>query len=140
MIEIPSARRRTYLRNCRILAVLSSITALLYLKWLLFDARPENQPLYWLLVAAEIFNITQAAGFWYTISVQRWTEPPVPDFSITGEIVDVFITVLGEPLDVVESTLSAAMLVRHPRKRVHLLDDGPGGLGDEGAAARLELH
>jgi len=124
MIEIPSARRRTYLRNCRILAVLSSITALLYLKWLLFDARPENQPLYWLLVAAEIFNITQAAGFWYTISVQRWTEPPVPDFSITGEIVDVFITVLGEPLDVVESTLSAAMLVRHPRKRVHLLDDG----------------
>jgi cellulose synthase (UDP-forming) len=124
MIEIPSARRRAYLRNCRLLAVLSTVVAALYLKWLLFDARPDNHVLYWLLVAAEVFNVAQAAGFWYTISVQRWTEPPVPDFTRTAETVDLFVTVLGEPVDVVERTVAAAVRVRHPRSRVHVLDDG----------------
>ncbi|MDO8964432.1 MAG: glycosyltransferase [Coriobacteriia bacterium] len=124
MIEIPRERRRAYLRNCRILAVLSGMAALIYLKWLIFDARPENQPLYWLLVVAEVFNIAQAAGFWITISVQRWSEPKTPDFARTHETVDMFITVLGEPIEVVAHTLTSAMRVRHPRTRVYILDDG----------------
>jgi cellulose synthase (UDP-forming) len=124
MIEIPRERRATYLRNCRILAVVSTASALLYLKWLLFDAVPENPYLYALLVVAELFNIVQAAGFWYTISTQRWSEPASPDFTRTTEMVDIFVTVLGEPVDVVESTITAASRIRHPRARVHVLDDG----------------
>jgi len=124
MIEIPRQRRGHYLRNCRLFAVISTITALFYLKWLLFDAVPQNVPLYWLLVAAELFNITQAAGFWFTISRQRWNEPATPDFAVTSESVDIFVTVLGEPLDVVERTLEAALAIRHPRVRVYALDDG----------------
>ncbi|HEX9093002.1 MAG TPA: glycosyltransferase [Coriobacteriia bacterium] len=124
MIEIPRERRAAYLRTCRVLAVVSTVMAALYLKWLLVDARPENLYLYWLLVLAEIFNIAQAAGFWYTISVQRWTEPPAPDLSWNAETVDVFVTVLGEPVDVVERTVAAAAAMRHPRTRVHVLDDG----------------
>lgn len=124
MIEIQKEHRASYLRNCRILAVVASITALFYLKWLLFDAVPEYQPLYWLLVVAELFNITQAAGFWYTISMQRWNEPETPDFSNTKESVDIFVTVLGEPFDVVERTVNAALAIRHPRAHVWILDDG----------------
>lgn len=124
MIEIPLARRRAYLRICRILAVVSTVLAALYLKWLLFDARPENVYLYWLLVAAEAFNIAQAAGFWYTISVQRWSEPPAPDLARTSETVDVFVTVLGEPADIVERTVGAAAAMRHPRMTLNVLDDG----------------
>lgn len=124
MIEIRPARRATYLRNCRIMATISAIAAAVYLQWLLFSAKPDNPWLYWLLVGAELFNIVQAAGFWVTISTQRWGEPDVPDFSATTESVDIFVTVLGEPLDVVERTVEAAAAIRHPRARVWILDDG----------------
>lgn len=124
MIEIPRERRASYLRTCRSLAIVSGILALLYLKWLLFDARPEYLPLYWLLVAAEVFNIVQAAGFWITISTQKWSEPDVPDFSHTALPVDIFVTVMDEPLDIVEKTLAAAARIRHPHAHVHVLDDG----------------
>lgn len=124
MIEIPRTRRRAYLRNCRLLAVFSALMAAVYLKWLLFDAKPEYAPLYWLLVGAELFNIAQAAGFWFTISTQRWSEPKAPDPERMHAVVDVFVTVLGEPLDVVEHTLSAAVRMRYPHMRVHVLDDG----------------
>jgi len=127
MIEIPTERRRAYLRTCRLLAVLSTVAAAAYLKWLLFDALPDNHALYWVLVAAELFNIAQAAGFWLTISFQRWSEPAPHDASQTRESVDLFVTVRGEPLDVIETTVAAAIRVRHPRARVWILDDGASG-------------
>jgi len=124
MIYIPRERRRGYLRTCRILAGLSAVSALIYLKWLYFDSRPDNVVLFGLLIAAETFNIIQAAGFWYTISMQKWTEPPLADFSASHDTVDIFITVCGEPYEIVERTLLGAMAIRHPRKRVWVLDDG----------------
>jgi cellulose synthase (UDP-forming) len=107
-----------------VLAVVSSAAALLYLKWLFFDARPENLVLFYLLVVAEVFNIAQAAGFWLTIWRQRWTEPTTPDFTSSDETVDIFITVAGEPADIVERTLRGALGIRHPRMSVWVLDDG----------------
>jgi len=124
MIEIPRHRRKAYLRNCRILAVLSTIMAAIYLKWLLFDALPDNHTLYWILVAAECFNIAQSAGFWVTISRQKWSEPEKPDFANSIESVDLFVTVLGEPIEIVEQTVAAATRVRHPNLSVWILDDG----------------
>jgi cellulose synthase (UDP-forming) len=124
VIEIDPSRRVSYLRTCRVLAVLTSISALVYLKWLFFDARPDNVWLFAVLVVAEVFNIAQAAGFWWTISTQVWTEPRRVDFSRTHERVDIFITVCGEPLDIVTRTLEAALAIRHPRKEVWILDDG----------------
>lgn len=124
MTGIEASRRATYLRTCRLLAVLSSAAALLYLKWLFFDARPDNLVLFYLLVVAEVFNIAQAAGFWFTIWRQTWTEPPTPDFAASSETVDIFITVAGEPTDIVERTLHGVVRIRHPRVSVWLLDDG----------------
>lgn len=124
MTDVPSWRRRTYLRNCRVLAVISTATALFYLRWLLFDATPQNHVLYWFLVAAEVFNVVQSAGFWITISKQRWPSICTPDFSASDEDVDIFITVYGEPLKVVEKTVTGAASIRHPRAHVWVLDDG----------------
>ena len=124
MIHIPRERRRAYLRTTRILSIASAIFALVYLKWLYFDARPDNSWLFGLLVAAETFNVLQAAGFWWTISNQRWAEPPCPDFSQTADTVDIYITVCGEPNEVVERTILGALAIRHPRKNVYVLDDG----------------
>lgn len=123
-IEIPEHRRARYLRNCRALALLSAITGGLYLKWLLFDARPDNHVLFYMLIGAEIFNLIQAAGFWFTISRQRWPRLRDLDFRHTRETVDIFITVCGEPLTVVGPTIAAALRIRHPRARVWVLDDG----------------
>jgi len=80
--------------------------------------------LFGLLAAAETFNIIQAAGFWYTISTQKWTEPVTLDFSATDDTVDIFITVCGEPYEIVERTVRGATAIRHPRKTVWVLDDG----------------
>ncbi|HEY5547985.1 MAG TPA: glycosyltransferase [Coriobacteriia bacterium] len=124
MIYIAPHRRRAYLAACRVLAVLSAIAGLVYLKWLLLDTRPENLVLFYLLIAAEAFNVIQAAGFWYTISSQRWDEPATSDFATTDETVDVFITVAGEPLEIVEQTMHGALAIRHPRMSVWILDDG----------------
>lgn len=124
MIEIDADKRAKYLMTCRVLAVLSAVTGAFYLKWLFFDAIPDNHLLFWMLVGAEVFNITQAAGFWYTISTQRWTDTAPLDFSLTVDTVDVFITVFGEPADVVERTLLGVLAIRHPRKKVWILDDG----------------
>lgn len=124
MIEIPRERRRAYLRTCRVLAVASTITAAIYLWWLLFEARVSDPVLYGLLVAAEVFNVAQAAGFWYTISVQRWSEPERVAAGVPAPHVDVFITVLGEPVEVVEETLAAAVAMRYPDFSVFVLDDG----------------
>ncbi len=124
MTDIPSWRRRAYLRSCRVLAVLSAAAAIFYLRWLLFAAKPENHILYGFLVAAEVFNIAQSTGFWITISKQRWPRVSVPDFASSNEYVDIFITVCGEPLSVVEKTVAGAVGIRHPRVRVWILDDG----------------
>lgn len=124
MINIPVDQRARYLRNCRIFSALSAVAGLGYLKWLLLDAKPENWPLYLVLVFSEVFNIAQAAGFWWTISTQRWTDPRPIDFSRTHERVDIFITVCGEPLEIVTRTLEAALAIRHPRTSVWVLDDG----------------
>ncbi len=124
MIYIPRERRKEYLRTCRIMSVISLLAALVYLKWLYLDARPDNAVLFVLLVAAETFNVVQAIGFWYTISIQKWNEPVAMDFSASDETVDIFITVCGEPRDVVERTVRGVMAVRHPRKKVWVLDDG----------------
>jgi cellulose synthase (UDP-forming) len=124
MIFIAPDRRAAYLRTCRILSVISAIAAAIYLRWLYFVARPDNPWLFGMLVAAETFNVLQAAGFWWTISNQKWDNLPVPDFNRTMETVDIYITVCGEPTDIVERTILGAIGIRHPRKRVFVLDDG----------------
>jgi cellulose synthase (UDP-forming) len=124
MISIPHERRAAYLRNCRIFSAISLLAAIVYLKWLYVDARPDNVWLFALLVAAETFNVIQAMGFWWTISNQRWFEPRVPNFAKTAATVDIYITVCGEPVDIVERTLLGALAIRHPRKTVYVLDDG----------------
>jgi cellulose synthase (UDP-forming) len=124
MIEVTRNRRARYLRNCRLLVAASIVMAVWYLWWLLFDAPMSNPILFRVLMAAELFNVTQAAGFWYTIWTQRWTEPADADFPSTRETVDVFVTVCGEPPGIVEKTVRAVAAIRHPRLRVWVLDDG----------------
>ena len=52
----------------------------------------------------------QSAGFWITISNQRWPEAvPGGRSDLPSERVDIFITVCGEPASIVEKTVVGAL-------------------------------
>ena len=99
------------------------------------SARPY---LYGMLIAAEIFNLIQALGFWWTCANERVRKPKAPSQRVA---VDVFVPVYKEPVDIVDLTVAAA--ARPARRR------GPGlGAGRRqrrrharpGRALRRRLH
>ncbi|MGY6502192.1 MAG: glycosyltransferase [Acidimicrobiales bacterium] len=108
--------------RARLMVVVGAAAAALYLSWLLRPARIGFLPLFVLLVIAELFNVTQALGFWWTCARRRRrSDPGLPP---AGATVDVFIPVYNEPVDVVEPTVAAARRLRGAEVRVALLDDG----------------
>lgn len=112
---------------------LALVAAALYLVWLLHPSRIGHPVLYGVLVVAELFNVSQAVGFWWTCA-RRGRRPHRP---ITGRpVVDVFVPVYGEPVEVVAPTVAAALAMRGAEVRVAVLDDG-GSPAIEAMARRL---
>jgi cellulose synthase (UDP-forming) len=106
----------------RILFPLNVVLAWWYFDWLLRPSRVGNPVLFGLLAAAEIFNLVQAAGFWWTCWHGRDRPAPVP-WSGPPPRVDVLIPVYNEPLWVVTPTVEAALRLEGAAVTVHLLDD-----------------
>ena len=105
----------------RLLRLASVVATVWYFAWLFAPGRVGNPLLYALLVVAELFNLTQAVGFWWTCArarSRRRLPPPADD-----PRVDVFIPVYDEPVEIVEATLFAATRLRG-NVDVWLLDDG----------------
>jgi cellulose synthase (UDP-forming) len=115
----PSGRRAVLVRA---LLVLGLPLAAWYFGWLLQPERVGQPALFALLVTAELFNLVQAVGFWWTASTDARRSPPL-QLSRTPEV-DVLVPVYGEPLEVVEPTLTEAVAMEGAHVRVHLLDDG----------------
>jgi cellulose synthase (UDP-forming) len=81
-------------------------------------------PLYFyvLLIVGEVFHFWQALTYLYTIWDTKTALPPRDPNYLPA--VDVFITVAGEPLDIIEETAQAALHMDYPHFRVYLLNDG----------------
>jgi len=115
----PGARRR---RAVKLLLAAVIPLAFFYFAWLLDPARVGHPVLYALLIGAELFNVAQALGFWWTCAREgrrrhrAWDAPP--------PAVDVFIPVYDEPVNVVEPTVRAATAMTGAEVGVHVLDDG----------------
>ncbi|HEX8977246.1 MAG TPA: glycosyltransferase, partial [Solirubrobacteraceae bacterium] len=109
-------------RSLAVLVGIDIILAAFYLSWLLSPDRVGVLPLFALLILAELFNLTQAAGFWWTVLGARRYRPRAWDG--LPPAVDVMIPVYGEPVDVVEPTVAAARRMHGAEVHVHLLDDG----------------
>jgi cellulose synthase (UDP-forming) len=115
----PAATSR---RRLRWLLFAAAPLALWYFGWLVQPQRVGNPVLYGLLLSAELFNLIQAAGFWWTIAR---IAPPIPVFGLRGRpAVDVMIPVYNEPIEVVDPTVAAATRMRGANLAVHVLDDG----------------
>lgn len=90
---------------------------------------PVGQPvLFYLLIVGEFFHLWQVNTFLYTVWDTSWVTP----HDRTGRrvnraylpSVDVFITVAGEPVELVRKTAMAAKAMRYPQHAVYLLNDG----------------
>jgi cellulose synthase/poly-beta-1,6-N-acetylglucosamine synthase-like glycosyltransferase len=106
-----------------LLVAASTAASLWYFAWLLQPARVGNPVLYGLLVLAELFNLVQAFGFWWTCARRRPAPPIEPRSDRTWDV-DVFVPVYNEPVEVVEPVVRAAVALAGAGVRVALLDDG----------------
>ena len=71
----PTARIGWPERAARILVLVNVALAVRYLTWLVAPGRAAAVPLYVLLVGAELYNMVQGFGFWWTVWKLR---PPQP--------------------------------------------------------------
>ncbi len=109
-----------------LVATLAAVLSTWYLGWLLWPGRAGHPVLYAALVAAEVFNLTQAVGFWWTLAGRRRATRPGVDlapFPMTATV-DVLVPVYDEPVDVVAATVEAATRIRGAAVHVVLCDDG----------------
>ncbi|HEX4362964.1 MAG TPA: glycosyltransferase [Solirubrobacteraceae bacterium] len=137
-LEAPAwdGRNTGSVRAIRLMMVIALPLTLLYFAWLLQPGRVGNPLLYGVLVAAELFNLVQAAGFWWTTARQAVRPHVALPEGGTPPRVDVFVPVYGEPVEVVEPTITAAQGMQGARVTVFLLDDGD----DPAMLALAERH
>jgi cellulose synthase (UDP-forming) len=112
-------------RRLRLLVLCMIPLSLWYFGWLLQPGRVGVPALFGILVAAELFNLFQATGFWWTVT-RRGRRRPAPRGAPRGTppLVDVLIPTYDEPLAVLEPTVRAALEMRGARLVVSVLDDG----------------
>jgi cellulose synthase (UDP-forming) len=103
----------------RVLTLANIAAAVLYFVAICFFFKIGNHFIFGLLVAGELFHLWQAVG--YASTIWRLAEPaPAPAFD---GAVDVCITVAGEPVEIVETTLKAAIAMTYANKQIYLLND-----------------
>ncbi|HEX8227146.1 MAG TPA: glycosyltransferase [Candidatus Saccharimonadales bacterium] len=104
------------------LLVLNAICAVIYFGVITFAFQHGNIVLFSLLILGEIFHLFQILGYCYTVWDNRLKATYVRAFDSP---VDVFVTVCGEPVEIVRETAEAILKMRYNGTfKVHLLNDG----------------
>ena len=103
------------------LIVLNGILAATYFAAITFGFNHGNSVLFTLLIAGEVFHLFQVLGYCYTI----WSKRNTAKFDASfAPPIDVFITVCGEPVEIVRETAIAAINMDYKDHKVFLLNDG----------------
>ena len=96
-------------------------SSLIYLSWWFNFNNAGNLVLYTLLLIGEIYHVWQAIGYGITV----WNQTSLRRKKIKKFYpVDIFITVCGEPVEIVEQTIKAAVSMKYPSYKVYVLNDG----------------
>ncbi len=102
--------------------VANVVLAIVYTLVISFAFEHGNRVLLAALLATELFHLAQIIGYCWTVWSRDTARPFDPGF---GPPVDVFITVCGEPVDIVRETARAAKAMTFSRPfTVYLLNDG----------------
>lgn len=103
------------------LLIANIILALLYFVALTFLFQHGNTILFVALIVGEVFHVLQIVG--YASSV--WSPYKSRSFDDSfDELVNIFITVAGEPVGIVTETVRAAKNIDYKNKSIYILNDG----------------
>ncbi len=106
----------------KILILSAVLLTLIYFYIIAFTFVVSNSIVFYLLIFGEVFHVFQFMTFLYTIwNTEYMPEIKDPNFS---QPVDVFITVCGEPVQIVEETIIAAKKMDYPNFKIFILNDG----------------
>ena len=107
--------------SSRILLLINLLLAVVYFVFIVAVFPIGNVPFFVLLVIAEIFHLWQVAGYLHSVWPRTNNRPFDKTFA---KPVAIFITVCGEPKDIVEETVRAAKLMRYREFSIYILNDG----------------
>ncbi len=129
----------------KILLIVNLSLALIYFAGWLIPSHVGNLYLYLLLFVGEIYHLFMAVSLLHNL----WPGDPVPLKENLNEDyhpnVDIFITVVNEPLEVIAKTIMAAKNIDYPNYKIYVLNDGrvagnPNWQKTEELARRLEVN
>lgn len=103
------------------LVFLNGLLATIYFVAITFGFSHGNTILFGLLILGEIFHLYQVVGYCYTIWDNTFENAFDAEFT---KPVDIFITVCGEPIEIVRETAVAALAMDYPNFEVYILNDG----------------
>ncbi len=121
MIQQPSRTAFLSTASSKPLIISTTIAALVYFVVITFIFPIGNKYLFALVIIGEIFHTWQALTYLYTVWDMDYRAKK--DLSYTPTV-DVFITVAGEPTDIVRETAIAARDMEYPNHKVYILNDG----------------
>jgi cellulose synthase (UDP-forming) len=105
----------------RLLLVLNIVLSIVYFACVVVLFPIGNPLLFVLLVVSEIFHVWQVAGYVHTIWPRRIRHHFDARFMPETAV---FITVCGEPADIIEETVKAVRAMKYPRFSIYILNDG----------------
>src|SRR5579859_4589537 len=109
----------------KLLLTANIIMALVYFSWWFIPDHVGNPVLYFLLFFGEVYHVTMALGFWFTIWPGKDRPSLIPlqkkDFEPN---VDIFVPVAGEPTSIIRKTVIAAQHIDYKNKTIYILNDG----------------
>jgi cellulose synthase (UDP-forming) len=103
------------------IVVFAAVLTVVYFCLITFYFEIGNIYLFTLLILGEIFHVFQIGIYLATVWDMDYEAEKDENFVRS---VDVFITVAGEPVEIVEETVLAAQKMDYPDFKVHILNDG----------------
>jgi len=100
-----------------------TLTLFYFLWWFNFQ-QAGNPILYILLFFGETYHVLMVLMFWFTVRKLHGDETPVlPKAKDRPRFIDIFVTVAGEPLEIVEKTVRAIQKTKYKYKHIYILND-----------------
>lgn len=102
----------------------NAVLALVYFSWWFALDKVSNPWLYGALFIGEVYHVLMVLFFWFTIRhLGKKPELALPKWSRKKPTVDVFLTVAGEPIEIVRTTLECILHTNYKQKNIYILND-----------------
>jgi cellulose synthase (UDP-forming) len=112
-----------YAKTSKTLLSLNIFFTLFYFSWWFTPNIIGNHFLFYLLFFGEVYHVTMAVLFSVTLWPRNKKIVPLVQKDFLPSV-DIFITVAGEPKDIVRKTVLGAKNQEYPNKKIFILNDG----------------